>query len=164
MKGSQPTTNHDNLGIYKPLKGKSYTLPINPKEYHDGRKLADQMREAIEEFEAQNFATSEDKEDVVETLRTFYDLTVDLRNGSTYAYGVEFNPDSEDFVNDMKTVAQELEDIQNAHGPKLIHETYFEESIKELGEDDPDIVTKIIPDIIIIDWRGHCVKSRGKLF
>lgn len=139
-------------------------MPVNHKEYLDVRDLADQMREAADEFEAQEFATPDDREDVVETLRAFYDLTVDLRNGATSVYAVEFEPDNEDFVNDMKAAAQELEDFQNAHGPTLIHEAYFVESIEELVEDAYGVEVKKMPPFLVIDWTATASNVRPNYF
>lgn len=139
-------------------------MAIEHKGYLDVRDLADQARDAIGEFEAQDFATSGEKEDVVETLRDFYDLAAELRNGASYAYESEFDPESEDFVSDMKAMAQEIEDFQNEHSPTLIHESYFADSVEELVGDVHGVSVSKMPGFLVIDWDATANNLRPNYF
>lgn len=156
--------NSGSLDTYKPLRGKSYAMPVIHKDYLDVRDLAQQMREAAEEFEEQDFAAAEDKEDVVETLKAFYNLATELRNGATYFYDSTFDPADEDFVEDMKATAIEIENFQNEHSPTLVSEDSFVDSIQEYVEDAYGLSEMKIPHFLSIDWNQTAENLRPNYF
>lgn len=133
---------------------------IDHKEYLDVRDLSDLMIEGADAIAENDFANLQEKSETVEMLRELYKLTVALRQGSTRTDSVEFNLSSETFVEDMKTVAQELSDFQNNHSPTLIAGYYFTEATQEYVEDVYNLDLSKMPDLLVIDWTETAAKYK----